>query len=233
MKTTTIKSLFGGIALASAIMAMPVAAFATNSEITSSVKINGDGIVHVLRAEVTSVSGSVINAVTRFRDNIMNWSFTTSAATKIVANNSSPASSSDIQAGDTISVTGMLASLGSTVQVNATKIKDVTSMPARTSLMGTVQSVNIANGTFVITTHNKKQTTVQTNTATVFSFGNSDDTSLESLALNSKVAVQGTVNSEGTFITATKVANKDGLKNSFRDWKGKWFKNHSKENKHL
>ncbi len=231
MKTYTFKSLLGSAALASALMLTPVAAFATSGTSTPSLRINGDGIVHVMKAEVTSVSGSIINAITRFKDTIVNWSFSTNATTTVAANNSLTASTTDIRVGDKINVSGALVSLGSTISVNATKIKDTTSMNAWKSESGTVQSVNTGNGTFVLLTRDNKQVTVQTNASTTFSLGKNVAGTLGSLTIASKVAVTGSANADGTLITASKVVTKDGLKDK-HDWKGKWFGNHNKNKGH-
>lgn len=174
MKTTSIKTLLGSIVVAGAIMSVPVSAFAANARAstTASFYVNGDGIVHVINAEVTSISGNIVNAISRFKNNVVTWAFNTNASTTIFANNSGVASTADIKVGDKLNVVGALNTLGTTISVNATKIKDKTSMSLWRTKTGTIQSVNLTNGTFVLKENNGKSVTVQTNANTMFSLGN-------------------------------------------------------------
>ncbi len=204
MKTNTLKTLFGSLIIAGAFIATPVATFAAGATTTSSVRINGDGIVRVVNAEVTSISGALINAVTRFKNNVVAWTFTTNASTTIAVNNSITATSTaGINVGDRINVTGPLTALGSTISVTATKLRDITSTALFKVRTGTVQSINAGNGTFVLKTGDKLMT-IQTNASTTYALGTSTP-AFSSLALNAKVAVAGIVNAENTIITASKV----------------------------
>jgi hypothetical protein len=231
MKTTTIKTLFGSLLFAGAFALAPVAVFAAGATTTTSVKINTDGIVRVANAEVTSVSGNIINAVTRFKNNVVSWAFTTNASTTIAANNSHIASTTDIKVGDKLNVTGALSAFGSTISVAATKVLDITSMASWRAKSGTVQSINTSNGTFVLKSGDKL-ITVQTNASTTFRWKSSATTTLATLPLNAKVRVAGAANSDGTFIAASNIMvvsfgkssvrkeNKgadQGLKNGWKD----------------
>jgi hypothetical protein len=210
MKSTSMKKLFGSFALATAFIAMPAFA-STNASTTASVHINGDGIVHVVGAEVTSVTGNVVNAMLHFKNSIATWAFTTNTSTMIAANNSQTASTTDIHVGDKINVTGALTALGSVVSVNATKIRDITTTGLLRSKSGTVQSVNLTNSTFVLKTGDSKTMTIQTNANTVFTVapttfgGVTSTTTLAALALNGRVNVSGVTNADGSVLTATKV----------------------------
>lgn len=221
MKTTTLKTLFGSVAIAGALLAAPVATYAADVQATSdtSVRINRDGIVSVLGAEVTSVSGNIVNAVTRFKNNVVSWAFTTNASTTIASNGSLSGSIADLKVGDTLHVAGTLTGLGSPMNIAATKIIDVTAFAPITwkSKSGTIQSVNTANGTFVLK-HNDKLYTVQTNASTTIQNGTTA-TTLGNVAVGTKVAVSGTLNSNGTVITASKVAVVTNVKHWMRDWK--------------
>lgn len=209
MKTQTIKTAFGSLAIAGALLMAPSVFADTVATTTGSFNVNTSGVVHVKNAEVTSVSGNVVNAITRFTNFITNWTFTTNASTTVAANNSSSTSTSNIHVGDRINVAGTLAALGSTISVNASKIVDITSYALFKTKSGTVQSVNTTNGTFVLKTDDKL-ITIQTNASTTFSViptgtTTATTTTLAGLTLNSRVQVAGSLNADKTVLTTTKV----------------------------
>lgn len=239
MKTTTLKRVLGSALLAGTFALLPSATFAASATSSTSVHIGGNGIVRIINAEVTSISGNIINAVTNFKNNIVNWTITTNASTTIAANNSLTASTTDIHVGDKLRVTGPLSVIGSTLGVTATKVKDVTSTQSLHTKVGKIQSVNTANGTFVITTDNK-QMTVQTNSATVLKNGTTT-VALASLAVNSYVKVTGVTNADTTVITASSVTvfpiGKDirkmdkTWKEAFKNFKHDWKSGHGNHDK--
>lgn len=226
MKITSIKKTLGSIALLGVFTITP-ALFAANASTTASVRINEDGIVHIVNAEITSISGNVIQAITHFKNNVANWTFTTNASTTIAANNTKAASTTDLKIGDRLNVTGALATLGSTISVSASKIMDLTSYLPWKTTSGTVKSINTSNGTFILMSGDKL-ITVQTNASTTFALKSSASTTttLSSLVLNTNVKVFGTITSDGTDITATKVIaktteNKDNKNKEKKDNNGK------------
>lgn len=207
MKINTFKTLLGSLTIAGALVALPLSAYALDASSTSALQIGENGVVHVRNAEVTSVSGSIINAVTRFKDTLATWAFTTNASTTVRLGNKAT-STAQIQAGDKISVLGFLTSFGSTFGVNATKIRGLTSIAAFRGTTGTVKSINLANATFV-TTVNGKDITIATNASTTFAMaGTSTVASLAKIAIGQKVTVLGTLNADKTILTAVKVTIK-------------------------
>ena len=210
MKNTTLRSLCGGTLIALALIAAPVTTFALDAKATttSSFSINHNGIAHIVGAEVTSVTGNVVNAVTRIKNTVISWAFATDATTKITAHNSVAASPADIRVGDRINVTGVIAAIGSTMSVQASAIKDVTSMKLWKARSGTVQSVNAAQGTFVLKS-NDKLITVQTNAQTTWKTNATSSVSLAALPVNSKVTVTGQTSVDGLLMTASSVHAKN------------------------
>lgn len=225
MKKNTFKTLLGGAALAGAMMFVPVSTFAldANAASTSSLHVGRDGIVKVINAEVTAISGNLISAITRFKDNVVSWAFTTNATTTVAANDTVGTSTAGISVGDRLAVAGTLSSIGaSVINVNATAIKDITSTQNFRAKTGTVQSVNSANGTFTVKLKDDKVVTVQTNANTAWK---GTVATLATLPLNAKVVITGTANADNTVITATQVAVKGDKKSddtsskgSKRDW---------------
>ena len=65
MNTKTLKKAAAGAMLMSTFAAIPV--FAASATTTASVHINQNGVVQVVNAEVTGISGNVIQAITHFR----------------------------------------------------------------------------------------------------------------------------------------------------------------------
>jgi hypothetical protein len=208
MKIHTTKTLLGSLALGGMLLALPLSSFAADASTTSAVRINGDGGVRVVNAEVTSVSGNLINAITRFKNSIANWTFTTNASSTVNAG-ANATSTSVIRVGDKLDISGMLSSLGATISVDASKILDLTNIVSWRSNVGTVQSVNTTNGTFVLAQDNGKTVTVQTNASTTLALSTATST-LANLAVGSKVQVTGTLNGDASILTATKVALKIG-----------------------
>jgi hypothetical protein len=207
MKTTTTKTLLSSLVISGALAFVPVAAFAASATTTAQVNIGGNGIVRVTGAEVTSISGNLISAVTAFKNTVLNWTFATNASTTIAANNSLSANISDIHVGDKLRVAGTISAVNGTLNVAATKIRDVTSTASLKAKTGTVQSVNTSNGTFVLKSGDKL-TTIQTNASTTFTLGSGATIAANTLAnlpLNAKVSVAGVVSADQTSMTASKV----------------------------
>ena len=233
------KKTLGSVALLSALLVAPSAFADTTATTTGQAMIGHNGNVVVRNAEVTSVSGNVVNAIARFANIVTSWVFTTNASTTIGANNTTSATIADIHVGDHINVAGTLSALGAVVSVNASKIMDKTSMANFKSKVGTIQSVNTGNGTFILKTGDKTLT-VQTNAATAFTVKTSATstvtTTLAALPINGKVEVQGTVNTDGTILTATKVLVKPTIMNtdkkSWEDLKKEWKDSRKEDKEH-
>lgn len=242
MKTTSLKTLLGGAAVAGTLMFMPVAASAldANATTSSSLRINRDGAVKIVNAEVTSVTGNVINAITRFKNTVVNWAFSTNASTTVdVANATTP--TNDVLAGDRINVVGTVTTFGSFLGLNATAIKSfmpelkertATSTKLANGISGKITGVNTANGTFTMKTSKDRLVTVQTNASTTFKLAKATGTvTLASLANGSKVTVVGTANADGTVIVATQVIAKlDDDKNRDKDRKENKGSSHGLKN---
>lgn len=196
----------------------PIATFAAEDSVSNQtkVKINSDGIVTIVNAEVTSISGNIIGAVSRFKNTVMNWSFLTSATTTFTGTHGAATTSGNVALGDRINVTGALSSIGSTLGLTVFKIHDVTAQSEWKVKNGRVQSINTTNGTFVLKS-DEKLITVKTNASTSFLLGNVASTTLSSMMLNSKVKVYGSFSADGSTFTATKIVVHMGeLK---RNWK--------------
>lgn len=230
MKTNTFKTLLGTLTIAGALVSLPLSAYALDASSTSALQIGTDGTVHVTNAEVTSVSGSIINAITRFKDTLATWAFNTNASTTIKLGNGATSAAS-IQTGDRISVLGILSSIGSTFGVDATTIHDLTLMISFRGTAGTVKSINLANATFV-TTVDGKDVTVVTNASTTWATkGTSTQASLANLVVGGKVKVMGTFNADKTVLIASKVTIKSTKKEDDNENEGSshGFKNGQKD----
>lgn len=201
MKT---KLILGSLVLSS-FFGMQALAATTNS----SLSIHNNN-VNIVNAEVTAISGNIVNVVTRFKDIASTWSLTTNASTSISTIGKANGNLSDIQIGDKLNVTGSLTSLGSTFGLTATKILDVTQLQSTSTraISGTIQTINTVNGTFTLLRDNKTVTVV-TNGNTSFKLvpkgSATTTTSLTNLSTTTKVIVTGTLSSDGNTLTATSV----------------------------
>lgn len=119
-------------ALSIALLALaPVAASADQisaSAHASGIVVSPSGIVRAIGAQVVSVESGIVQAVVTIGNAVLNVSLDTASSTKIAANGSLSATTSDIKAGDTVNFAGALtASTGSSLTIAATKIRDLTS----------------------------------------------------------------------------------------------------------
>ena len=186
-----------------AMFTLPFAALAdtnANAEANGGLFINGSGIVHAIRAEVTAISGSVISAISHFGSNVINWSITTNADTKFGKNATSSAS---IAIGDKINVSGALTGVGSTFSVTANKVKETGSKFVNRVFAGTIASLNAGLGTFTVT-HGNTTANVQTNASTTFSL-DGVASAFPSLFVGEKVKIVGSQNASTSILTATQV----------------------------
>lgn len=175
-----------------------------NANAQAHVGINGNGIVRVIGAEVTSVSGAVINAVTTVGANVLNWAVTVSSATKISVEGQPTASTTAaIAVGDKISFTGMLTGIGSTMAIAATRVRDLANAVVLRLRPVTISSVNAANDSFTGTV-GKRTVTVQGNASTTVTV-NGATSNIASLQSGDKVKVAGTASADGSVITASSI----------------------------
>lgn len=171
---------------------------------STGVFINPDGIVRVIGASVTAVSGDVVTAVTSIGSVVLNWAVNVSDSTKVAVNGAVSTSTAGIKAGDKISFMGSLSSsVGTSLSVAATKIRDLADFSVRHIGAGTVSSVNSANGSFVLTSNNRTVTVQTTASTTITVSGVTSN--FASLAVNQKAVVAGVANADGSVITATTV----------------------------
>lgn len=119
---------FMGTATLAAFMLLPLGASADSLGARGGVGVfvGQNGIVHVLGAQVASISGSVVNAVSTFGSVVLNWTVNTSNSTKIFVGGSATSSVSAIHTGDKISFTGNASSTSSPLTVTARVIHDIT-----------------------------------------------------------------------------------------------------------
>ncbi len=199
---------FGSLVLTAVLTVVPAAASARgiggNANAQTHVSINENGIVNVIGAEVTSVSGAVINAATTLSNIVINWVVNISSTTKVSADDQTTASTTAaINVGDKINFTGTLSNIGSTMTVAATKVRDLAGVVALHFKSFIVSSVNAANDSFTANA-GKHTLTVQGNASTTVTINGATST-IASLQSGDKVKVAGTPNADGSIITATSV----------------------------
>ncbi|MFZ2886237.1 MAG: DUF5666 domain-containing protein [Minisyncoccia bacterium] len=188
------------------------------------VQIGAQGNALVRGAQVTSVSGSEINANTSLGSSVLSWIVKTDSNTDFTANKGGAEGIANIAVGDTISFRGAIDQTVSGLRVNARQVKDWTSVESKAKLEGVVSSINSTLASFTIS-HKNGTTTVQTSGSTSFKDGGGN-ASFADIVLNAKVKLQGLLNASSSVFTATSVqigdddndrwSNEDGKK--WRDW---------------
>jgi len=188
---------------------MPLAASADTlgASGATGVVISPSGIVRVIGADVTAVSNGIVNAATTIGNTVINWIVNISLATKIGANGSAHATTTDIKTGDKVSFAGTVSSsVGSSITVAASKIRDLTTFPKAHVTPGTITSIG-SNGSFTLS-HGDRTVTVNTTASTTIVVNGATST-FGSLETGEKVLVAGTANADGSVITASKIVVKD------------------------
>ncbi len=128
----TLKKILGTTTLA-VLVCMPIAASADSigARGGTGVFVGENGVVHVLGAQVSAISGNVISAFTSIGNVVMNWTINASSDTKIAGGGSKSATVADLHVGDKIAFSGT-NSTSSPLTISARKIVDITTTPPRT-----------------------------------------------------------------------------------------------------
>jgi hypothetical protein len=211
MNMKRFSKFLSSLGLCAALIAMPTLAFAQGDSAQANtqahVGIDANGIVHVIDGDVTSVSGTVINAVTTLGNTVMNWVVDVSAATNITVDGHTATTTAAIAAGDKINFTGMLSGAGSTMTVAATKVGDLAGVIVQHFKSLTVSSVNAAADSFTANV-GKHTITVQGNASTTVMIKGATST-IAALQIGDKAKVAGTTSTNGSVITASSVVVKN------------------------
>lgn len=176
------------------------------------VVINASGNVLVRGAKVTGISGNTLTVTTTAGASTLSWAVTTDSSTAFVTSAGAGSSLAQISVGDTISFAGALTGTG--LSVKATAVKDWTVGVSQRSISGVVASVNGTNTSLVLGNGNgkdndndkddKTRATIQLTGSTVI-MQNGATTTFASIQTGDKVKATGTMNADGTVLTATMV----------------------------
>lgn len=153
----------------------------------TTVSIGAGGNVLVRGATVTEVESGDLTATTEWGGTTLTWDVDTSASTRYVDASGDASARGDIEVGDTVSFSGMLAGA---LSVAADTVRDWSrgeDEEDRTHLAGTVKSV--ASGSFVVETA-RGSVTVDVGSGTDFRIGK-DAGVLADLESGMKVRVEG------------------------------------------
>lgn len=213
------------IAVASILAFLPVIAAADEGRGTRDIRgtrplaqrveiaITDAGNVLVRGAKVTGITGSTLTVTTTAGSSTLSWAVTTGTSTAFVTSTGSASSLGAISVGDTVSFAGMLS--GNGLSVNATTVKDWTLGVRERSITGPVRSINSTSTSLVLGNGNGKdngnerdnrsRVTVQLTGSTTIMLGGATST-FASIQTGDKVKATGTMNAEGTVLTATSVS---------------------------
>lgn len=165
--------------------------------------VNPQGIVRVIGGEVTSVGSNAINVATTFGSTVLNWVVTIGADTKIAANGSKSATTTDVKVGDKVAFSGTATSSSTPFSVIAKSVLDITTFGFRSHIAGTVTAVNTGSGSFTMKKGNHT-ITVQTNASTTVTVNGTTST-LAAIQTGDHVVISGTSDSNTSTLTAAKV----------------------------
>ena len=200
------------IAVASALAILPVVASANGdgksgiSPIANAqrveIVIGNAGNALVRGAKVTGISGSTLTVTTTAGASALSWAVITDSATAFVTSSGSGSSLAQISVGDTVSFAGALTGAGLSVKAQA--VKDWTLGANERSVSGKVQSINSAGTSLVLGSgsDSNKNVTVQFSASTSVVL-NGIASTFASIQVGDKVKAKGTINADGTILTAT------------------------------
>src|SRR3989344_4096384 len=219
--TTKLSAGAASVAVASALAFLPIIASANegnkdmNRSITNQrveIAVNASGNVLVRGAKVAGVSGSTLPVTTTAGASTLSWAVTTDSSTAFVTAGGAGSSLAQISVGDTVSFAGALTGTG--LSVKATAVKDWTLGANGRSISGTVQSSNVATLSLVLGNGNgkdndndrddKTRATIQFTSSTLVVL-NGATTTFAAIQTGDKVKATGTMNADGTVLTATSV----------------------------
>jgi hypothetical protein len=172
---------------------------------TLEVHIMNNGKVLVRGAKVTGISGNTVIAMTAWGSVNLNWSVVTGGATEFVRKNGGTSSVSEISVGDFISFQGTLdTTMASPLTVAASVVKDWSIQKMNASLTGTVQSVNTAAMSFVLSSNGRGNVTVMVTPTTNIMKGDALAT-LADVTVGSTVAASGVWDAVANTLAAVSV----------------------------
>lgn len=187
-------------------------AFRTPHSLGSTLEVHfyDNGKVLVRGAQVTSISGTTINASVVWGSVTLPWAINTTGA-EFITKHGGKSSVSETQVGDYVSFSGTLqTTTSSPFTVNAVTIKNWSKTQTsnqKTTIEGKIKTMTSTTvpGTFVITSSEKDYTVkVATDTSVLNTLWLK--TSLTNYKVGDKIRVHGTINADAT-IDATVVRN--------------------------
>jgi hypothetical protein len=177
-------------------------------ESASGAILGPNGTVRVLGAKVVSATEDVIKATVSFGESILNFVVNIDSDTKI--NGNGDADASDLKAGDKISFSGTItSSTSSSVVVDgdhfASRALLSGEVLSKTSWKGEVKAVNASDNSFTVELAGGRSVKVNVSSSTAITLDGAVS-SLASLDEGDEVKVEGSINADGSVITATKVS---------------------------
>lgn len=183
-------------------------AFLAFSSDRPSITANADGKALVRGAKVASVSGSDINVSVALGNATVTMTLKTDSATKLYNRAGRAETMSDIAVGDMVTAVGTLS--GNGLSMNASAIKDFTGAVENVSLSGKIESINLSALSFFIDKSKSgngedRKIEVKTTSSTSFTI-NGVASAFASLLQGDKVKIDGSLNADGSVLTATAVS---------------------------
>ncbi len=184
-----------------------------NFESATGVMLGANNTLRVLNAKVSSVSNGDISASAPFGNSSLNFVIKSTADTKLngkVLGSNAGSVYANLKSGDKVSFVGTIgSSTSSSITVNAVHVISSALYtgnvpPDKTSWKGEVKAINASDSSFTLDLKNGKTAKVVLASGAVVTVDGSVK-ALSDLKVGDDVEVTGTINSDGSVVTASKV----------------------------
>ena len=169
------------------------------------IHVSDKGKVLVRGAKVSVVTADTITALTEWGSASVTWTIKTSSATEFIKRNGGLNNISEISVGDFISFSGMVDPAAGAFTVDATVVKNWSAQKARSTVTGTVKSIDMGALSFVVMSTNKGDVTVKTSNTTTFK-------KVGVSATFSDVTVGAKIEADGVYDSVSKILMTDKVR---------------------
>lgn len=201
-----IRIVFAVMALVLAFTWGTNSAHAQEDSTGSSLSIAPSGQIIAKGARIISVSGNIITAETSWGAARVLWQLQTTGSTRFIPDLGSTATVSSMEKGQTISFTGTIHSGSAKPSVLVSSIKNEDLIRDAVSVLGTVESVDVDAGTFVIRTQ-EGQTIVKVGGGTLMS-KNGGYMRVDDIEVGDSTKATGTLDTTSGVLSAARITLK-------------------------
>lgn len=138
--------------------------------------VNNDGSVLIRGAKITAITPTVLTVVQTWGSYVSTWTISVDPSTELIRRYGGASAISEFTVGDYVAVKGMLDTTKTNPTIAAKVIRNYSIQRENANFSGTVQSVNSANSSFILTTPNRGNQTIVVSSSTVIKQGGATTT---------------------------------------------------------